>query len=192
MRQKTKYIVDVKELLLQQTDISVLGVVSICIDFTFVARVNRFTKYNFYKGEDFALWKKNKKDYDKFTSYYYNYKEKGCRIIIVNTKNANNDTFINNWKDYNNIIIIVGRDNKIVAEEILKNIKKETSIAEILSLEEEYVLETVNSVAQMDMFGQVQNITTSKQKKCGISLENLDNFFIAVEDYLTIVDKYGK
>ena len=112
--------------------------------------------------------------------------------VVVNTKNSNNDTLVNDWKDYNNIIIVVGRDNESVAEEIKKNIKKEAKIIDILSIEKEFVVKTVNQVMQMDIFNEVENITTIKQKKQGISLETLDNFLIAVEDYLLNVNQKCK
>jgi hypothetical protein len=79
-----------------------------------------------------------------------------------------------------------------VAEEIKKNIKKEAKIIDILSIEKEFVVKTVNQVMQMDIFNEVENITTIKQKKQGISLETLDNFLIAVEDYLLNVNQKCK
>jgi hypothetical protein len=188
MRNKLKLPIDTKDSFIQSSDVSVIGVLSNYYDFTFVARINRFLKYNFYKSKDFSLWKKNKKCNDEFNAYYYNYKEKCCELIIVNTKNTNNDTFISNWKDYNYIIIIVGRDNKSLAEEILKNIKKDVNLANILSLEEVVVLEKVNQVMQMDIFSQVHNIKTTKTKKQGLSLDILEEFFIAIEDYLTNIN----
>jgi hypothetical protein len=106
-------------------------------------------------------------------------------LIIVNTKNNNQDTFINNWKDFNYILIVVGRDNKIVSKEVLENIKANINYGKILSLEKETVVESVNKVVQMDIFSETQNVKTVKTTKQGISAETLDNFFIAVEDYLT-------
>jgi hypothetical protein len=192
MKHDIKYTIAVNDTSLQKKDVSVLGVVSICVDFVFIARVNRFSKYKFAKSENFSLWKRSKKCNNEFTAYYYDYKEKGCKLIVVNTKNSNNDTLVNDWKDYNNIIIVVGRDNESVAEEIKKNIKKEAKIIDILSIEKEFVVKTVNQVMQMDIFNEVENITTIKQKKQGISLETLDNFLIAVEDYLLNVNQKCK
>lgn len=185
MRTKLKLTIDVTSTSLQSSDLSVLGIVANYNNFTFVARVNRFSKFNFYKSCDFALWKKNKKDNDYFTAYHYRYNERHCDLIIVNTKNNNQDTFINNWKDFNYILIVVGRDNKIVSKEVLENIKANINYGKILSLEKETVVESVNKVVQMDIFSETQNVKTVKTTKQGISAETLDNFFIAVEDYLT-------
>jgi hypothetical protein len=41
---------------------------------------------------------------------------------------------------------------------------------------------------QMDIFSQVHNIKTTKTKKQGLNLDILEEFFIAIEDYLTNIN----
>lgn len=192
MKTKLKFTIDINETSLNSEQVSVLGIVSHYNDFTFVARVNRFSKYKFYKSENFPLWKKTKKENDMFTAYHYNYKDKHCDLVIINTKNENNDTFISNWKNFNYLLIVVGRDNKTVIEEVHNSIKDNITYGEILSLQETTVKKTVNQVMQMDIFSCSQCVQTVKTTKQGISAEILDNFFIGLEDYLTEVSKDKK
>lgn len=192
MKTKFKLSIESNEVFLQPDEVSVLGIVSVYTNFTFVARVNRFSKYNFYKSDDFEIWKKNKKCNIAFTSYHYNYKEKLSNIIIVNTKNENNETLISDWKNYNYILIVVGRDNKEIIKEVYNSIKENITYGEFLNLEEEIVSETVNQVMQMDMFSEAKCVTTTKTTKQGLGGETLDNLLIAIEDYLIKVNKDEK
>ena len=41
----------------------------------------------------------------------------------------------------------------------------------------------------MDMFSQAQCVTTVKTTKQGLGTETLDNFLVAIEDYLVKVNK---
>ena len=93
------------------------------------------------------------------------------------------------WKNYNYIVIVFGRDNKEIIKEVHNSIKENITYGEILSLEEETVSETVNQVMQMDMFSQAQCVTTVKTTKQGLGPETLDNFLVAIEDYLVKVNK---
>ena len=104
MKTKLKFSITTTETSIHPYEVSVLGIVSVHTNFTFVARVNRFSKYNFYKSEDFEIWKKIKKSLIGFTAYHYHYKEKLSDIIIVNTKNENNET-LNKLLSENNITI---------------------------------------------------------------------------------------
>lgn len=189
MKTKLKFSITTTATSIQPHEVSVLGIVSVHTNFTFVARVNRFSKYNFYKSEDFEIWKKIKKSLIGFTAYHYHYKEKLSDIIIVNTKNENNETLINDWKNYNYVVIVFGRDNKDIIKEVHNSIKENITYGEILSLEEETVSETVNQVMQMDMFSQAQCVKTVKTTKQGLGAETLDNFLVAIEDYLVKVNK---
>ena len=42
---------------------------------------------------------------------------------------------------------------------------------------------------QMDMFSQAQCVKTVKTTKQGLGAETLDNFLVAIEDYLVKVNK---
>lgn len=192
MRNQFKFTIDIKETYIQLSDISVLGIVSNYSDFTFVAKVNRFTKFKFAKNDDFLLWKKNKHLNDRFTAYFYDYAIKYCKIAIVNTKNENNDTFISNWEHFNFIIIVEGRGHKIVAESLLSKIKGIITYGEILKLKEEQVEEQVEEIVQLDIFGNPQTVTKNKPVKQGLGVETLDNFMIAIDDFLINAENFEK
>ncbi len=173
---------------LEKDDLTILGVVSEYHDFTFVARINRFTKYKFVKSEDFYIWKDNSKNNDKFTSYYYNYKDKSCKIILINVKNNNNNTLISNWKDFTNIIVIVGQENKKVAEEILNKLKEsEITHGEILPLE-------TTQTVQIDLFGEqtISNYTSFTQSKYSLTEETLDNLLFSIDNYVLDLETHKK
>lgn len=195
---KSIFTLNTKEHSVKTTDLSILGVISKYSDFTFVARINRFTQYEFAKKKDFTIWKKNKQCNDMFTTYFYDYKEKKCKIILINTKNSNNDTFINAWSNFNNIIIIEGRDNKQIAEDLLNALKnnKEITFGKILSLEKETTIEAeeeVQQIAQANIFGEATIITPNKPKKPSekyLGKETLDNLLFAIAEYITDKENY--
>ncbi len=172
---------------LEKDDLTILGVVSKSHDFTFVARINRFTKYKFVKSEDFYIWKDNSKNNDKFTTYFYNYKDKSCKIILINVKN-NNNTLISNWKDFTNIIVVIGQENKKVAEEILNKLKEnEITHGEILPLE-------TTKTVQIDLFGEqtISNYTSFTQSKYSLSEETLDSFLFSIDNYVSDLETHKK
>lgn len=192
MRNQFKLTIDVKETYIQLSDVSILGIVTNYSDFTFVANVNRTTKFKFARNYNFLLWKKNKKSNDKFIAYFYNYAIKYCKIIIVNTKNENNDIFISNWDHFNFIIIVEGRDHKDVAENLLSKIKGIITYGEILKLKEKQIEEQIEEVVQLDIFGNPQNVTKNKPVKHGIGAETLDNLLIAIDDFLGNAENFEK
>lgn len=174
---------------LEKDELSILGIVSEYHDFTFVARINRFTKYKFVKSEDFYIWKDNTKNNDKFTTYYCDYKDKFCKIILINTKNSNNNTLISNWKDFTSIIVIVGKDNKKVAEELLKKLmESEITQGEFLPLE-------TTQTVQMDLFGEQlvsSSYKTFTQGNQSLTSETLESLLFSIDNYIADLKNYEK
>lgn len=183
--QKKYLAFDLKDTILSQDELSFVGVIPFFSDIVFLSRINRFSKYNFQRKNSICVWKKNKQKEELFDAYFFDYKKKLCRIIIISTYNENDEVFIKNWKDYNHIIIVEGEENKVVAEEFRNYLIQEklVSIADFLSLEPSE--EKTTTVMQMDMFAESNATTIKAHKKNNLGKETIDNLLFSIDDYLS-------